>query len=250
MLSFAFHMQVWNYLLLFGAPFLGGLLHFVLGEKTTKSALNLFLGFSGAFLLTITVMNLIPEVYQFGKPKLIGLFMLAGFFFQILIEQFSEGIEHGHVHAHDHSSSGKIPLLLFFSLALHAFLEGIPLGHQFEESSTHHNLLWGIALHEIPAAFALVSVLQLSGISKLKTISLLVLYALMSPIGSAFAVNLAEFSAMADGMMNYLMALVIGTFLHISTTILFENSENHWYTKVRLGAICLGIALGLAGSLL
>lgn len=249
MVSFAV-MQTWHYLLLFLAPTAGGMLHFMLGEANTRSALKLFLGFSGAFLLTITVMNLIPEVYRLGTPKLTGIFMLAGFFFQILIEQFSEGVEHGHVHAHEHAANGKIPLLLFISLSLHAFLEGIPLSHQFADAGMHSSLLWGIALHEIPAAFALVSVLSLAGLKKINVLSLLVLYALMSPIGAGVASVLGDIAFWADGAMNYLMALVIGTFLHISTTILFENSENHWYTKVRLAAICLGIALGLAGSLL
>jgi uncharacterized membrane protein YjjP (DUF1212 family) len=44
---------------------------------------------------------------------------------------------------------------------------------------------------------------------------------------------------------DYLLAFVIGTFLHISTTILFESSEKHAFPKAKLLAIILGISAAL-----
>jgi hypothetical protein len=43
-----------------------------------------------------------------------------------------------------------------------------------------------------------------------------------------------------------LMAVVIGIFMHISTTILFEASDLHRFNFAKLGAIALGTALGVA----
>ena len=42
------------------------------------------------------------------------------------------------------------------------------------------------------------------------------------------------------------MALVIGIFLHISTTILFESSEEHRFNYYKLITILLGAGLALA----
>src|SRR3546814_8946536 len=64
------------------------------------------------------------------------------------------------------------------SLCLHAILEGMPLaaGHQAA-------LTFGIALHHIPAAFALGSLLINTSLSRQKITLLLALFAIMTPLG-------------------------------------------------------------------
>jgi zinc transporter ZupT len=51
-----------------------------------------------------------------------------------------------------------------------------------------------------------------------------------------------------DHVFDYLMAFVVGTFLHIATTILFENSENHRFSWSKIWAILLGILLAVVIS--
>ena len=46
-----------------------------------------------------------------------------------------------------------------------------------------------------------------------------------------------------------LMAIVIGIFMHISTTILFEASDVHRFNFAKLLAIVAGTGLGVAGAL-
>jgi hypothetical protein len=46
------------------------------------------------------------------------------------------------------------------------------------------------------------------------------------------------------------MAVVIGIFMHISTTILFEASDVHRFNFAKLGAIFVGTALGVASVIL
>ena len=113
-------------------------------QPKNKKNLKLLLAFSGAFLLSLTVMHLLPEVYQAESllheghdheghgheghhhgTNTIGLFIMIGIVFQIILEYFSKGAEHGHVHGHDKMNT--IPWLLFFSLCLHALLEGLPI---------------------------------------------------------------------------------------------------------------------------
>jgi hypothetical protein len=45
--------------------------------------------------------------------------------------------------------------------------------------------------------------------------------------------------------MNLLLAIVVGMFLHISTTIIFEASENHRFNLVKLLSIIVGVTLAI-----
>ena len=117
-------MEFWQLILLFGSALLGGLGIFLF-KKDNSNRLKLVLSFSGAYLFAITVLHLMPDVYSSENPQ-IGLFILGGFLLQIFMEQFSEGIEHGHIHKHSHKQF-VFPVGIMISLCLHAFLEGMPL---------------------------------------------------------------------------------------------------------------------------
>ncbi len=235
-------MEIWKVILLFAAAFLGGLTIF-LSKKANTQRLKLILSFSGAYLFAITILHLIPEVYQSGKAE-IGLFVLGGFLFQIVLEQFSEGIEHGHIHGHAHGQMA-FPFGIMASLCIHAFLEGMPLA-----KGPQNELVLGIALHHIPAAFALGMVLLQHQVNKRSIVVLLAVFALMSPLGYYLSTTLN--SAAAGSIEVYfdrIMAVVIGMFLHISTTILFESSVDHRFNLKKLVAVLSGIGVAVFGFL-
>jgi len=231
-------MEIWKLILLFLSCLAGGVAIFLFKKDNTQR-LKLILSFSGAYLFAITVLHLIPEVYKEGDRN-IGLFILGGFLFQILLEQFSEGIEHGHIHKHNHGHYA-FPYGIMFSLCLHAFLEGMPLaqGHQ-------NQLLFGIGLHHIPASFALASVLMQNKIPKKPIIALIIIFALMSPLGYFFSEGLSNGSiGDLDQYFGRIMGVVIGIFLHISTTILFESSVDHHFNTRKTIAVLFGVGIAL-----
>ena len=209
---------------------------YFLFNKTNVYFLKLSLAFTGAFLFAISVLHLMPEVYQHTGSS-IGIFILFGFFFQIILEFFSEGIEHGHTHVHKHHAN-TFPFTMMISLCIHSFIEGMPLSQKFVDT---HSLFLGILLHHLPVAFALVSMLIASGISRSKSLLYLALFALMVPAGSLFS-NLVGSGIVPDISKYYdqLMAVVIGIFLHISTTILFESNNDHRFNLYKLGTITAG----------
>ena len=86
-----------TYSSLIGVVLLGGFLVFLLKEKITQY-LKYILAFSGAFMLSIAVLHIIPEVYV-NNGFSIGIFVLFGFLIQLILEYFSQGIEHGHIRA-------------------------------------------------------------------------------------------------------------------------------------------------------
>lgn len=228
--------------ILFFSAFLGGISVFFIKRDNIR-LLKLILAFSGSYLFAITVLHLIPDVYS-NHNDVIGLFVLGGFLFQLLLEQFSEGIEHGHMHYN--GEKGIFPLGIMISLCVHAFLEGMPL------SGGHQNpLLFGIALHHIPAAFALASLLLSSALSKGKIIFMIAIFAAMSPLGHILSNTIKE-SSINDISQYYdrMMAVVIGIFLHISTTILFESSTlDHKFHRQKIVVVMLGIGVSLLNFL-
>ena len=213
-----------------------------------KQDLNkIFLSFSGAYLLSISVLHLLPDIYSSGN-NYIGVFILAGFVLQLVLEFISEGIEHGHFHHHQ-KGKNAFPLAIITGLCIHTFLEGMPLAANLDAedfSLSGNSLLIGIILHNIPISFVLVTMLLKSGLSKNTAIGYLLLFALTAPLGliagklagNFFTEGLADFY-------NAMLAIVVGIFLHVSTTILFESTDNHRFNLIKSVAVLTGIALAL-----
>jgi zinc transporter ZupT len=233
-------MEIWKFLVLFFCAFCGGITIFMV--KNDKSQLlKLILSFSGAYLFAITVLHLIPDAYSGTDKAEIGIFILIGFLLQIFLEQFSEGVEHGHMHKHH--DGHVFPWGIMISLCLHAFLEGMPLA-----KDQNNELIFGISLHHIPAAFALASILVQNHYKAKPVTAYIIIFALMAPAGYYFSLSLSNGSI--SGMEQYfnkVMGIVIGIFLHISTTILFESSADHKINKRKMLAVLLGIGIALIG---
>ena len=204
---------------------------FVLVFKPSKQKnLKLLLAFSGAFLLSITVFNFLPEVYNSNNSKTVGLFITIGILLQIILEFFSKGAEHGHVHLNKNATA--FPWLLFISLSIHSILEGLPI-------EAHDNLIYGIIIHKLPVAIILSAFFFASQLSRVKIIFFLTLFALMTPLGLLLSQETDIFKI----YYSEISALVIGIFLHISTVILFESSEGHKFNLTKLISIIVAIII-------
>ncbi len=225
-----------NYVLPLLSVLLGyGIALLIKPEK--KKNLKLLLAFSGSFLLSITVMHLLPEVYHShgtddgsGHSHYTGMFIMAGILFQIILEFFSKGAEHGHVHGHGQIHT--MPWLLFISLCVHAFLEGFPVSH-------HDHLAIGIAIHHLPIAIILTIFFTNAKLDRKIVFGFMVAFALMTPLGTAAS----EFLPMLNAYYAEITAVVIGILFHISSTIIFETSEGHKFNIAKVSMIVLGILL-------
>jgi zinc transporter ZupT len=242
-----------DYLLLLSSIALGAIT--VFGLKLYEARhIRLLNAFTGAFLLSLTFLHLLPELYHdHGEhvghaapgPLFIGALILTGFFVQVGLDVISMGIEHGH----SHSVSGRMPFGIIIGLCLHALVEAMALGnghaHEAHESHTRRLLLVSIIVHNYPVAIALLGMLLQSGMKRGTAMSILALFAAMAPLGMFISshTSLADYS-------RELMAVVIGIFMHISTTILFEASDVHRFNFAKLGAIILGTAMGVATVLM
>lgn len=191
--------------------------------------MGIYLAFSGAFLLSVTIFELMPEVFQDGS-KNVGLYILGGILLQIILDFFSKGAEHGHVHLP--TERRDFPWFLLLSLSIHAIMEGFPI-------SEENNMMIGIIVHKIPVAAILSLFFMRANYGKTTTLLFLFIFALMTPMGSWFS---HAFSIFHDYHIE-INAIVIGIFLHVSTTILFESSKNHKFNLAKLVSIFLGFLL-------
>lgn len=225
-----------TYITLFSIALLGGLLVVWKRPKISQN-FKLLLAFSGAFLLAICFLHLIPELYE-NYSFSIGVYILIGFVLQLLLEFFSQGIEHGHLHVHKNERK-QFPYTIFISLCLHSLIEGMALTdvHHHHENNS---LLLGILIHKFPVAIILSTLLIAKNIKGSPLIISILMFALSAPVG-LFLADKLEHSFVEN--INILLALAVGIFLHISTTILFESSEGHKFHLKKFVVIVLGLLL-------
>ena len=214
-------------------PIYAVLLGFIIVKLTRNKPIKnikILLAFSGAFLMSITFFELFPEVFEHLDARRAGLCIMIGVLFQIFLEFFSKGAEHGHVHIH--KNCHVFPWLLFLSLCLHAFLEGFPI-HQ------HNDMVYGVLVHKIPIAALISMFLFQSKFSKIQIIAFLLVFAAMTPLGT----YISNTSNLSVNFAHAINAVVIGIFFHISTTILFESGEGHKFNLSKFIAIVLGVGI-------
>ncbi|KAA1246977.1 ZIP family metal transporter [Aquimarina sp. RZ0] len=219
-----------SYILSISAVFIGSIIVYIFKNANQKN-LKLLLAFSGAFLLASTIFNLLPEVFEdHTSAKKTGVWIMIGILLQKVLEYFSKGAEHGHIHIDKETK--KIPKLLFISLGIHAVLEGFPI-HQTE------GVLVGIIIHKIPVAMILTTFLFKTEIKKSAILLFLTLFAFMTPLGTL----IAAYFETAQDYYTEITALVIGIFLHVSTTILFESNEGHKFNITKLMVILIATTI-------
>ena len=220
--------------LLFITPITGSLLIYLV--KDLKKFSKFLLTFSGAYLVSLVFLHILPDIYHSGGNN-VGIFILAGFFLQVLLDYASKGIEHGHVHIEKRSAIGGVLIGLY----LHAFIEGIPLGmgnsvHYLETQS----LLFGVILHKLPVSLVLTTFLLARYKNIQRAIIPIIIFAIIAPLGYMYGYYLPEYIPIG---FEELMALVVGIFLHVGTTIIFESSDTHKINFGKLIAILVGFAL-------
>jgi zinc transporter ZupT len=218
------------YLILFSVVILGGALAFLLQEKD-KQFVKLLLSFSGAYLLSIIVFHLLPHIYESADKK-VGVFIMLGIIFQLILELFSHGAEHGH----QHKFENKAPWLVFFSLSIHAFMEGLPIN---EGHHLHTSYLYGILIHKLPIAIVLTTLMIKAQYSKSKIFAFLVFFASMSPL----AAYVGEHFSFMLTYGTYINAFVVGILAHIGTNILFENEHSHSFNFRKFALIFVAVTI-------
>lgn len=228
---------------LFVITFAGG--SFPLWKRSWKDAwMKYLLGFSGAFLLGITLLHLVPEnIEHYGRKA--GVLILAGFFLQQVIQKYTHGVEHGHIHTH-HDGAPIAVMPVFIGLSVHAFSEGLPLGILYKDPATLSSLYMAVALHKLPEAMLVGSLALYATHSKSRALLLVLLFAAITPLASLLSCYAGEHSQAIAAIIEFCIPVVAGSFIHIATTIFFESGTRaHEMNWKKWLAILLGLGMAL-----
>ena len=239
--------MIWLYLFcLFILTVIGGAIPFLF-KQFKSSWITLLLAFSGSFLMGITLLHLMPETFhELGEKA--GIYILLGFFIQLILQRLSHGVEHGHVHDHNAHIHSISPI--FLGLCIHAFMEGIPLGFNYQDGHTLPSIFLGVAAHKIPEAITLSSLLIFSTTRWNKWV-LVLLFAIVSPLSGIMAMYYGQKFYFVSNLLVYIIPVVIGAFLHISTTILYESgTKHHELSRQKVTVVLLGLGFALLTLLL
>jgi zinc and cadmium transporter len=222
---------------------------FALYFKLNQSVFKLVLAFGAAYLFSTTMMHLLPEAYGYDGSnvvqvnfKAIGLFIVIGFSAQLLIENLSAGVEHGHHHHHTEVCHKHFPYGIIIGLLIHSFLEGLPVYN--DGRNDNFQLVLGLGIHNIPISFLFVALLKDHNVKAPLVLFFLFLFSMMAPLGYLFSFAVYKLQFMQILSYQYAAhAIVIGIFLFISTAILFETSDEHKYSPSKIASMLLGIIL-------
>ncbi len=228
--------------------------------NVNEKILRLLLAFSGAYLLTVAFTHIIPDIFSGFNNNYLGYYVLGGFFLQLLIEYISGGAEHGHGHCeksdhehqHEEISFNFSPYALLIGISLHAFFEGIPFASQFHNhADLQHTLLLGIVIHKVPIAIVLMGLFLSANLSRVKAYGLILIFALAAPLGALIGGHIGQSLGIdLDYFYKIIMAILVGIFLHVSTTILFESDTSHRFNIYKLLIILVGVGVALISNTL
>lgn len=122
---------------------LGGLLARTYQGAMDRLRFRWMLTFCGGLLFSTAILHLLPEVLAYGHPTE-NLWLLSGFFLQFILEKFSAGIEHGHLH-HEANHHCDHPLHKDLNQPLH----GEKLNQETSHGETRHEGVLNIgAMHD------------------------------------------------------------------------------------------------------
>lgn len=240
------------------------------GRSVSERRIHLLLGATAGLLLTVAVVDLIPESIELTAAA--PLTMAIGLLVLFIVKQFAghdhghgdhehkhtpgdeHADEHGHVHddghhgehddgqafaAHHPRQGSSLALIAFFALAFHRFVDGLVLPAAFTLGSTlGFGVSAAVLLHQFPDGVAAATVFLAAGWNRRKVLKGVAFMAVMTPIGTLVGLMLAAQSE----LVGHLTALAAATFVFIALAELLPELGSR---KHRL-PVGVGFLIGFA----
>lgn len=242
--------------LLAGSANLVGGLFAVSRPVLTARRRMLALAFSGGFLLSVAVINILPEALE-SSPH--APFLVLGGYFLVYL---SEHLFAGHAHHSHHERPGGHRLIGVLpcseahnpiqpgaavaattGLGVHSFFDGAAItAGLFTGTPLGWLTFFAVLLHKLPEGFSQASITLASRCSRGQATASAGILGLSSVLGSLATLVAVRFTG---GMEGVILSVACGMFLHISATDLLPVTA-----RVRGMAVLLTTALGFASAIL
>lgn len=195
-------------------------------RRTGKKLPAVLMSFSGGIMISVVILDLIPEAYRFADIWLTVLGMLLGAGFVILLEyllphtdittDYGEKVQHGR------SRIMRTGMLIAMGIAIHNFPEGLAIGSGLISSNGYGlalSLL--IMMHDIPEGMAMSIPLRLGGVKKAACVFYAVIAGMPTALGAFFGNLIGNIDASFIGGC---MAFAGGAMLYITVKELIPES--------------------------
>ncbi len=205
------------------AALLGGMLPLV--RAWSDRALHLFVAAAAGVFLGVTFLHLFPEFVANAPSRAAWLWMALSIVVLFAIERvgFDQGVEQG--------THGVLSYATFTGLALHSVAAGYALGVGADHHPLERAIFLALVSHKSVEAFSLATVLLLAGRRRPQIVFLVILLAMMVPLGSWAGHRAGGVAELAIPL-----ALATGTFIYVSLCDLlpevFHHREDGWLKVV------------------
>ncbi len=191
---------------------IGGVIASIFRKKVDKY-LSFCMGLSGGIMLAIVVFDLMKEALEISGVKMTVLFTFIGVLFTMFIKDKL-----------DSTGNMKSGYLIFISILLHNFPEGLAIGSSFiSEQSLGITLAIVIGLHNIPEGLATALSLVGTKVPVKKIILLTIIAGIPMGVGSFFGAYLA---GSFESLIGLFLSLASGTMLFVVLDEIIPKSKS------------------------
>src|SRR3989344_78853 len=226
--------------------FAGGILAFLNAEKIRRVA-HFVVSFAIGSLLSVALLELIPEAVKMSSLEAIMPLVLAGIILFFVLEKFLFWY---------HCHGGQCPVhtynyLILWGDFLHNFIDGVIIALTFM-ADVRLGVLTTIAviIHEIPQEIGDFAVLLHGGFSRKKALFYNFLVSTSTIVGAMLAFALGS---ILEPFIPVALALIAGNFIYLAATDLMPELHEQtrlWHGIGQVVLIILGAALVVSPELL
>ncbi len=187
---------------------------------------------SGAILLLLSLLGVMPELARLFGWQAGPLLMLAGFAMIWLIDRYITPVCPACSHTHDHDNCAKRlhgfagPLIT--AALIHSLFDGWTLAAGQSLPGSGSALVAGVLVHKVPETFAYGVILKAALGSRTVALTWALIAQGVTVIGALLALGLA--SHMGTQWLGWLLALTGGTFLYLG----FHAVHGEWRRRAAL----------------
>ncbi len=212
----------------------------IFSEARIRRATHFVVSFAVGALLSVALLELIPEAVEMGSIEGVMPFVLGGVVLFFLLEKFLFWY-----HCHD----GVCPVhtysyLILWGDFLHNFIDGVIIALAFLVDMKLGALTTlAVVLHEIPQEISDFSILIHGGFSRTKALAYNFVVSLATIVG---AVVTYFFGAALEPFLPFALAIVAGNFLYLASADLMpelHESTGFWHSTLQIFFIAAGAVL-------
>ena len=127
----------------------------------SHQSLELLIAFSAGFMISVSLVDIIPEAISTGGAKA-GILILGGFLLVHLTQHVF--VRHFHFGEETHAVSQQVGIAALIGLLLHTFVDGVAITSAFGVNASLGLLVFGaIVLHKLPEGVAIASLFLAAG---------------------------------------------------------------------------------------